>query len=90
MKLTDAKRDELLLEIHEMLGEMKVKLDADYRVLHGNGQKGLIEKHNDLVRRVDMLEQHHRADDKNKSALVTWIGLLITAAGTIYAIFKHH
>ncbi len=113
--MNEAKRDELLLDIHKMLGEMNTKLNADYRALHGNGQKGLIDKHNDLEKqvqriedaqqpsnkelddkhdalekRVTKLENLHLVNDKNKSSIITWIGLLLTAAGTIYAIIKHH
>lgn len=39
-----------------MLGEISVKLNADYKAIYGNGQPGLIAKHNELHEKVIMLE----------------------------------
>jgi len=113
--MTDSKRDELLLQIWQKLGEIDIKLNADYRALHGNGSPGLVEKHNELEKRVQSIDQAqmpsnaelaaanaeiekrlsdleilHTQEEKRHSLIVTWIGLLITAIGTIYAIFKNN
>lgn len=105
--MTDSKRDELLLQIWQKLGEIDTKLNADYKALHGNGSPGLVEKHNDLEKKVQAIDQaqtpsnaelekrlseledRHLQEEKRHSLIVTWIGLLITAVGTIYAIFKN-
>lgn len=112
--MTDSKRDELLLQIWQKLGEIDTKLNADYRALHGNGSPGLVEKHNELEKRVQAVEQAQspsnsglaaadielekrlsklegirRQEEKRHGMIATWIGLLLTALGTIYAIFKH-
>ena len=111
--MTDAKRDELLLQIWAKLGEIDTKLNADYRALHGNGTPGLVDKHNELEKKVLALEQEqcpknaelatgsyeldkritkleniHKQEEKRHTLVATWIGLLLTAAGTIYAIFS--
>lgn len=62
--MNDERRDELLLEIHQMIGKITVKLNADYRAIHGNGQPGLIEKHNALHEKFKLLEADQRPSNR--------------------------
>lgn len=62
--MNDTRRDELILEIHQMIGEITVKLNADYRAIHGNGQPGLIEKHNALHEKFKLLEADQRPSNQ--------------------------
>lgn len=43
----------------------------------------------ELQDRIQSVEDRHRSNDKKGSAAVTWIALLLNAAGTVYAIFRN-
>ena len=81
--LTPAQRDELLIRIDERLKTIDERLDGGERTLYGNGKPGLVE-------RVQKLEDEHEAQKRHHGNLIIGIGLLVEAAGVVYAIFKHH
>lgn len=71
-------------EVKKKLGEIDVKLDADYHVLHGNGKPGLVSEHSDLEKRVHKLEILNGITAKVVVA-ICWI---ITTAIAIWGVVK--
>jgi hypothetical protein len=69
-------------EVIERLTSIEVKLDADYRALHGNGKPGLLD-------RVNKLENSMYAGGMLYRAVVSVIAWLITLAVAIYAALKN-
>lgn len=69
-------------EVIERLTSIEVKLDADYRALHGNGKPGLLD-------RVNKLENSMYAGGMLYRAVVSVIAWLITLAVAIYAAVKN-
>jgi hypothetical protein len=69
-------------EVIERLTSIEVKLDADYRALHGNGKPGLLD-------RVSKLENSMYAGGMLYRAVVSVIAWLITLAVAIYAAVKN-
>lgn len=80
--MTNKERDELLIRIDERLGVINGKLERDYKVLHGNGQPGLIS-------RVQSLENQHRTESKHIGVIAAVIAFGVNSALAIYAIFKN-
>jgi len=69
-------------EVIERLTSIEVKLDADYRALHGNGKPGLLD-------RVNKLENSMYAGGMLYRAIVSFVAWLVTLAVAIYAAFKN-
>ena len=69
-------------EVIERLTSIEVKLDADYRALHGNGKPGLLD-------RVSKLENSMYAGGMLYRAVVSVVAWLITLAVAIYAALKN-
>ena len=69
-------------EVIERLTSIEVKLDADYRALHGNGKPG-------LLYRVNKLENSMYAGGMLYRAIVTAIAWIVTTAVAVYAAFKN-
>ena len=68
---------EILGEIRADIKVMKRDLTEDYKQLHGNGQPGLISKHQDLELRVDRLERSlHDIKESKKSRVTLIVGLI--------------
>lgn len=79
--MTDAQRDELLVRMDERLKGIDDALNRDYKILHGNGQPGLIS-------RVQSLENQHRSESRHGGIIAATVAFLVNAAMTAYAIFK--
>lgn len=69
-------------EVIERLTSIEVKLDADYRALHGNGKPGLLD-------RVNKLENSMYAGGMLYRAVVSVVAWIITLAVAIYAALKN-
>ena len=69
-------------EVIERLTSIEVKLDADYRALHGNGKPGLLD-------RVNKLENSMYAGGMLYRAIVSVVAWLITLAVAVYAAVKN-
>ena len=69
-------------EVIERLTSIEVKLDADYRALHGNGKPG-------LLYRVNKLENSMYAGGMLYRAVVSVIAWVITLAVAVYAALKN-
>ncbi len=69
-------------EVIERLTSIEVKLDADYRALHGNGKPGLLD-------RVNKLENSMYAGGMLYRAVVSVIAWIVTLAVAIYAALKN-
>lgn len=69
-------------EVIERLTSIEVKLDADYRALHGNGKPGLLD-------RVNKLENSMYAGGILYRAIVSFVVWLVTLAVAIYAAIKN-
>lgn len=79
MNLTDFEK-----EVIDRLGRIETKLDNDFRALHGNGQPGLIEKHEKLENRVSTLEQRIDTQSGIAGKVVIGIAWLVTTAIALY------
>jgi len=71
-------------EVIDRLGRIETKLDNDYLALHGNGQPGLIVKHEKLENRVQTLEQKVETQSGIAGKLVIGIAWLVTTAIALY------
>lgn len=69
-------------EVIERLTSIEVKLDADYRALHGNGKPGLLD-------RVNKLENSMYAGGFLYRTVVSFVAWLIAIAVAIYAAVKN-
>lgn len=69
-------------EVIERLTSIEVKLDADYRALHGNGKPGLLD-------RVNKLENSIYAGGIMYRAVVSFVAWLIAIAVAVYAAVKN-
>lgn len=69
-------------EVIERLTSIEVKLDADYRALHGNGKPGLLD-------RVNKLENSIYAGGIMYRAVVSFVAWLIAIAVALYAAIKN-
>jgi hypothetical protein len=69
-------------EVIERLTSIEVKLDADYRALHGNGKPGLLD-------RVNKLENSMYAGGMLYRAVVSVVAWIITLAVALYAALKN-
>ena len=83
MNLTDFETD-----VIDRLGRIETKLDNDFRALHGNGQPGLIEKHEKLEQRVKSLEDMAKTQSGIASKIVIGIAWLVTTAIAFYNLFR--
>lgn len=79
MNLTDFEK-----EVIDRLGRIETKLDNDFRALHGNGQPGLIEKHEKLENRVSTLEQRVDTQSGIAGKIVIGVAWLVTTAIALY------
>jgi len=69
-------------EVIERLTSIEVKLDADYRALHGNGKPGLLD-------RVNKLENSLYAGGFLYRTIVSFIAWFVALAVAIYAAVKN-
>ena len=69
-------------EVIERLTSIEVKLDADYRALHGNGKPGLLD-------RVNKLENSMYAGGILYRAIVSFVAWLVTLSVALYAALKN-
>lgn len=69
-------------EVIERLTSIEVKLDADYRALHGNGKPGLLD-------RVNKLENSMYAGGFLYRTVVSFVAWLIAVAVAVYAAVKN-
>lgn len=74
---------QILIEIRADVKVMKHELGEYYKLLHGNGQPGLLEKHNELVRRVDKIETSFESMKDTKKSHVT---IILAIVGHVIAI----
>lgn len=69
-------------EVIERLTSIEVKLDADYRALHGNGKPGLLD-------RVNKLENSMYAGGMLYRVIVSIVAWITTTTVAIYAALKN-
>lgn len=69
-------------EVIERLTSIEVKLDADYRALHGNGKPGLLD-------RVNKLENSMYAGGMLYRVIVSIAAWITTTTVAIYAALKN-
>ena len=83
MNLTDFETD-----VIDRLGRIETKLDNDFRALHGNGQPGLIEKHEKLESRVKTIEDAMKTQSGIAGKIVIAVAWFITTAIALYNLFR--
>jgi len=69
-------------EVIERLTSIEVKLDADYRALHGNGKPGLLD-------RVNKLENSMYAGGFLYRTIVSFVAWFVALAVAFYAAVKN-
>lgn len=69
-------------EVIERLTSIEVKLDADYRALHGNGKPGLLD-------RVNKLENSMYAGGFLYRTIVSFVAWFVALAVAVYAAVKN-
>ena len=83
MNLTDFETD-----VIDRLGRIETKLDNDFRALHGNGQPGLIEKHEKLESRVKSIEDAMKTQSCIAGKVIIGLAWLVTTAIAFYNLFR--
>lgn len=83
MNLTDFETD-----VIDRLGRIETKLDNDFRALHGNGQPGLIEKHEKLESRVKTIEDAMKTQSGIAGKVIIGLAWLVTTAIAFYSLFR--
>ena len=83
MNLTDFETD-----VIDRLGRIETKLDNDFRALHGNGQPGLIEKHEKLESRVKSIEDAMKTQSGIAGKVIIGLAWLVTTAIAFYNLFR--
>jgi len=83
MNLTDFETD-----VIDRLGRIETKLDNDFRALHGNGQPGLIEKHEKLESRVKSIEDAMKTQSGIAGKVIIGFAWLVTTAIAVYNLFR--
>lgn len=83
MNLTDFETD-----VIDRLGRIETKLDNDFRALHGNGQPGLIEKHEKLESRVKTIEDAMKTQSGIAGKVIIGLAWLVTTAIAFYNLFR--
>lgn len=83
MNLTDFETD-----VIDRLGRIETKLDNDFRALHGNGQPGLIEKHEKLESRVKSIEDAMSTQSGIAGKVIIGLAWLVTTAIAFYNLFR--
>ena len=77
-------------EVLDRLARIEENQKRDYRLLNGNGHPGLIDKCDDLDRRIVTLEAERTAEAKSHHKFLAFIGWLATTAIALYAaIFRN-
>lgn len=69
-------------EVLQRLTAIEVKLNQDYKALHGNGKKGLLDRVNDL-------ENSMSAGGLLFRSIVSFVAWIITLVVAIYAAIKN-
>ena len=75
-------------EVIDRLARIETKLDNDFRALHGNGQPGLLEKHEKLENRVQTLEQLVKTQSGIAGKVIIAFAWLVTTAIAFYNLFR--
>ena len=83
MNLTDFEK-----EVIDRLGRIETKLDNDFRALHGNGQPGLIEKHEKLEHRVKSIEDAMKTQSGIAGKVIIGLAWLVTTAIAFYNLLR--
>ena len=73
---------ERLTRIEANIVNLKGDLNEDYKILHGNGQPG-------LVHRVTVLETNQKSKESHVGIFAGVIGFIVNAAIAIYAALKN-
>lgn len=74
---------QILVEIRADVKVLKHDWGDDHKLLHGNGQPGLLEKHNELVRRVDKIDT---SVESMKDAKKSHVTIILAIVGHVIAI----
>ena len=69
-------------EVLQRLTAIEVKLDADYRALHGNGKKGILDRVNDIENKIYSGGVLYRV-------IVGIIAWIVTTAIALYGAIKN-
>ncbi len=77
---------ELLNEISSDIKLIKRDLEADYKILHGNGSPGIIDKFTKMEIRMASLEFHMNTLNESKKNRLTIIGTIVANAIAILSI----
>ena len=75
-------------EVIDRLGRIETKLDTDYRVLHGDGKPGVVDKLDALEDRVRDLEAENAAKRRHYGMIAGALGFVVNAALALYALVK--
>lgn len=87
--MNEERRDELLLQMSKNLAEIKVKLDADYKALHGDGQPGLVSQVASLDKRISNVEMEISSSQKHSGTFWIVVGFIINALIALYGVLKN-
>ena len=81
-------RTDFETDVIDRLGRIETKLDNDFRALHGNGQPGLIEKHEKLESRVKSIEDAMKTQSGIAGKVIIGLAWLVTTAIAFYNLFR--
>lgn len=79
--------DEFQKDVIDRLARIELKLDNDYKALHGNGHPGLLDRVADLEKQLQTIKTQDKANRDWFTRIRDSLGWLITTAIAIYAAF---
>lgn len=79
--------DEFQRDVIDRLGRIELKLDNDYKTLHGNGKAGLVDRVTAIEAQLQVMAAKSTANKDWFSRIRDSIGWLATTAIAFYAAF---
>lgn len=77
-------------EVLDRLARIEENQKRDYKLINGNGHPGLIDKCDDLDKRVVTLEAERQTEAKSHHKFIMFLGWVATTVIALYAaIFKN-
>lgn len=76
-------------DVIDRLGRIEERLTNDFRLIHGNGKPGIVDKVQNITTRIEHLEAREKERSRHTGLLAGVIGFIVNAIIALYAALKH-